>query len=220
LETSNTSVKIVIESSIIGSIYVVADEVQTDPVEIVISDSVVDATSEDRVAIGAPSLPLAFTHLSIVRSTVIGEVNVHAITLGENSIFMGVVRVGRRQQGCMRFCYVTPDSRTPRRYHCQPDLAIASVDEGEPPPALDDKTNAAARESQRVRPRFESLRFGTPTHCQLAIDCAEEITRGADDESEMGVFHNLFNPQRTANLRTRLDEYTPAGMEAGILFAS
>jgi hypothetical protein len=33
----------------------------------------------------------------------------------------------------------------------------------------------------------------------------------------MGVFHDLFNPQRTANLRARLDEYTPAGMETGIL---
>lgn len=217
LEISNTSVKIVIESSLIGSIYVVADEVQTDPVEIVISDSVVDATSEDRVAIGAPSLPLAFTRLSIVRSTVIGEVNVHGVTLAENSIFMSTVRVGRRQQGCMRFCYVTPVSRTPRRYHCQPDLAIASLDEVNAP---DEKTSAEECESQRVRPRFESLRYGMPTYCQLAIDCAEEITRGADDESEMGVFHNLFNPQRTANLRARLDEYTPAGMEAGILFAS
>jgi hypothetical protein len=36
----------------------------------------------------------------------------------------------------------------------------------------------------------------------------------------MGTFHDLFQPQREANLRARLDEYTPAGMEAGILFAS
>jgi hypothetical protein len=34
----------------------------------------------------------------------------------------------------------------------------------------------------------------------------------------MGVFHDLFNPQRTANLRARLAEYAPAGMEADILF--
>jgi hypothetical protein len=26
----------------------------------------------------------------------------------------------------------------------------------------------------------------------------------------MGVFHDLANPQRKANLRARLDEYTPA----------
>ena len=69
-----------------------------------------------------------------------------------------------------------------------------------------------------MRPRFDSLRYGEPDIAQLADDCAEEIRRGADDDSEMGVFHDLFNPQRLANLRARLAEYTPAGMEAGVLF--
>jgi hypothetical protein len=54
----------------------------------------------------------------------------------------------------------------------------------------------------------------------LAETCAEEITRGADDESEMGVFHDLFQPQREANLRARLDEFTPAGMDPGLIFAT
>jgi hypothetical protein len=54
----------------------------------------------------------------------------------------------------------------------------------------------------------------------LAYTCAEEIKRGADDESEMGIFHDLYQPQRAANLRARLNEYTPAGMEAGIIYAS
>jgi hypothetical protein len=36
----------------------------------------------------------------------------------------------------------------------------------------------------------------------------------------MGVFHDLYQPQRYANLKARLDEYTPAGMDAGIIFAS
>ena len=69
-----------------------------------------------------------------------------------------------------------------------------------------------------MRPRFNNTRYGTPAYCQLSDDCAVEIKRGADDESEMGVFHDLFQPQREANLRARLDEYTPAGMDAGILF--
>ena len=47
-----------------------------------------------------------------------------------------------------------------------------------------------------MRPRFNSTRYGSPTYCQLADDCADEITRGADDESEMGAFHDLFQPQR------------------------
>jgi len=97
----------------------------------------------------------------------------------------------------MRFCYVTPGSRTPRRYRCQPD--------------------AAARD---VRPVFTSTDYGRPGYAQLAEHCAVEITEGADDESEMGAFHDLFQPQRTANLRARLDEFVPAGMHGGIIFAS
>jgi hypothetical protein len=36
----------------------------------------------------------------------------------------------------------------------------------------------------------------------------------------MGAFHDLFQPQREANLRVRLQEFTPAGMEADIVFAN
>ena len=218
VELINTRAKLVIDHSIIGAIQVVANEVMTDPVIIEIADSIVDATSLERVALGAPNLPLAFARVCIVRSTVLGEFNTHAISAAENCIFMSLVKVGRRQQGCMRFCYVTPVSRTPRRYHCQPDLAIAAVDEWDPPVAKEQKPSVQAREAQRVRPRFNNTRYGTPAYCQLSDDCAVEIKRGADDESEMGVFHDLFQPQREANLRARLDEYTPAGMDAGILF--
>jgi hypothetical protein len=153
---------------------------------------------------------------------VIGQVQTHAIKLAENSIFMGRITVGRRQLGCMRFCYVAPNSRTPRRYRCQPDLVERIVEQrvqrGEIPPAA--KEGVQAHESLRVRPQFNSLRYGSPTYCQLADDCAEEITSGAADEAEMGVFHDLYQPLREANLRARLDEYTPAGMEAGIIYAS
>jgi hypothetical protein len=78
----------------------------------------------------------------------------------------------------------------------------------------------AASEQLRVEPEFNSTRYGTPAYCQLADSSAEEIKRGADDESELGAFHDLFQPQRAANLRARLDEYTPAGMDAGIIYAN
>jgi hypothetical protein len=79
---------------------------------------------------------------------------------------------------------------------------------------------AKTQERFRVRPIFNSVRYGTPAYCQLAECCAEEIKRGADDESEMGVFHNLFQPQRMANLAVRLDEYLPARMDVGIIVSS
>ncbi len=96
--------------------------VRLDPVRICISDSILDATDTELEALGAPGCRVAHAILNIRRSTVFGQVQVHAIELGENSIFDGEITVARRQHGCLRFCYITPDSRTPKRYNCQPDL--------------------------------------------------------------------------------------------------
>jgi hypothetical protein len=121
----------------------------------------------------------------------------------------------------MRFCYVTPGSRTPSRYHCQPDLVEAPVRAELPPgSSIEVIEQAVAPVRLRVRPQFNRIRYGASAYCQLAYTCAEEITRGADDESEMGVFHDLFQPQREANLRARLDEYVPAGADVGIIYES
>jgi hypothetical protein len=230
----NANPCIVIEHSIVGSIQVNLDEVTHDPIPIRISDSIIDATGADCdspecEAIGAAGSALAHATVNIVRSTVIGRVLTHAICLAENSIFMGRVTVARRQLGCMRFCYVTPGSRTPRRYNCQPDLVERPIAEAmlkearskhESPPQKEAVKAAQQPERDRVRPVFNSTRYGAPTYGQLSAACAEEIVRGADDESEMGVFHDLYQPQRTANLRARLEEYTPAGADVGIIFSS
>ena len=74
-------------------------------------------------------------------------------------------------------------------------------------------------ERLRVRPRFDGTRYGTPTYCRLSAACASEITRGAEDESEMGVYHDLYQPQREANLQLRLEKFSPTGADTGILFA-
>jgi hypothetical protein len=212
LELIDTSARLNIEHSIVGTILVDQNEVNTDPLSINISDSILDATRLEFDALGVnnPGHAVAHAVLTMQRTTVLGQVSVHAIDLAENCIFHGHVLVARRQRGCMRFCYVPANSRTPRRYHCQPDGVLAGLkDEEEKAQAL-----------MRVRPQFNSVRYGNPPYCQLARTCAEEITRGADDGSEMGVFHDLFQPQREANLRTRLDEYTPAGMNAGYILVN
>src|SRR6185503_9951960 len=198
-----------IEHSIVGAIQVESDEVKKTPMRLRIRDSIIDATNNELAAIDSPTLPIAYVSLDIARSTVIGEIHAHAFELAENCIFNGIVRVARRQKGCVRFSYVPPGSRTPRRYECQPDLVTSGLSD-------EDKS----REALRVRPQFNSTRYGGPTYCQLSAACADEIKRGADDESEIGVFHDLYQPQRAANLRARLDEYTSAGMEAGIIYAS
>ncbi len=205
IELSGTAAQIKIEHSILGSVMVDAAEAVTQPLHLQISDSIWDATSDERDALSDDDGKTANANVTIARCTVFGHIRAHEIALAENCIFSGQVHVAHRQTGCIRFCYVPPDSRTPRRYECQPDLVTQA---------------ASQQEVDRVRPRFNSVRYGTPTYCQLAESCAEEITRGADDESEMGVFHDLFQPQRAANLRARLDEYTPAGMDAGIIYGT
>jgi len=85
---------------------------------------------------------------------------------------------------------------------------------------LNKRASLIASEELRVRPQFTSIRYGNPGYAQLGPNCAVEIKTGADDESEMGVFHDLFRPQREANLRQRLEEFTPAGMDVGILYPS
>lgn len=47
----------------------------------------------------------AYVGASFSRCPVIGEVQVHGVALAEDSIFAGPLRVRRRQQGCVRFCY-------------------------------------------------------------------------------------------------------------------
>lgn len=202
-----------IEHSILGTIEVIGDEVSEDPLDIHLRDSILDATGHDREALSAPDCRHAHAVLHLHRSTVIGEVHTHAVRIAENAIFTGRLHVARRGIGCMRYSYVPPGSRTPRRYRCQPDLAGAEQD-------------------ARVRPLFTAERYGTPWYGQLAdiphsrlrssggTPIAEEIRRGADDGGELGAFHDLYRPQREDGLRARLAEYTPAGTDAGIFFVT
>jgi hypothetical protein len=201
--------RVVIEHSIVGSIRVIQDEVTGDPVTIRICDSILDSTKGDLEAVDAPGAQYAHATLSVIRSTVIGRVLTHAIALAEDSIFCDEVRVARRQIGCVRFCYVAPGSRTPRRFNCQPDLAVG-----------DSKGEATAAAELGVRPRFNSTRYGASTYCQLALSCPPEIARGASDLSEMGAFHDLYQSARLDNLRARVEEFVPAGTDAGIIIVT
>jgi hypothetical protein len=193
-----------IERSIVGPIFV---DAAGDPVALRIADSIVDASGFDPDAIGGTDASFAHATLHASNVTVWGGVAVHAIELAEDSIFWGCVRVARRQIGCVRFSYLPPDSRTPRRFKCQPDMAIDAA-RG----AIDKQ---AAR--RRVVPSWNSTRYGSPAYGQLAALCPDEIARGAHDDGEMGAFHDLFVPQRTTILRVRLAEYVPASTEADVI---
>jgi hypothetical protein len=193
--------------------------------DLVVRDSIIaaplakDADEPDRVAIAANASgasPGPVTTLE--RVTVLGKVHVKQLELASEVIFAHPVTTDRRQEGCVRFSYLPEGSKTPRRYHCQPDLAIAEREK-----QLDPLKITPAEVGQivmRVRPQFTSLRYGQAAFVQLSSPCADEIKTGAEDGSEMGVFSLLQQPQRVANLKIALDEYLRFGLEAGIFFVT
>lgn len=178
--------------------------------EVTLRECIVDATAQDQIAYRAPGADALQPggELSLENCTVIGKVHTYHLALASNCLFVAALTnssdpwkaplwAERRQQGCMRFSYVPTGSRTPHRYHCQPE-------DGD----------------QQMRPHFTSLRYGDPGYCQLRLVTSDKIRRGAHDESEMGVMHNLYQPQRETNLRVRLDEYLRFGLEAGSIYES
>jgi hypothetical protein len=164
-----------------------------------ITDSIVDATNEAAEAFAGANGTDAGGTLQIADSTVIGTVHTLELKLASNSIFMSDVSSEKKQSGCVRFCYLPLTSVVPRRYRCQPEEESDVL---------------------RVRPQFTSLAYGDVGYAQLALRTAEEIRTGADDEAEMGAFHELYEPQRETNLRIRLEEYLRFGLEAGIFYVT
>jgi hypothetical protein len=196
LSFENCSGPVAIKASILGPIFVRADEHVEDPLKLHLADSIIDAVGGRDAFLSPDAVP--WVALSIHRCTVFGEIRVHAIPLAENSIFNGRLAVARRGEGCVRFCALPLDSRTPRRVECVP----------------------RAGEDPGLRPVFVSQVCGSAGYAMLAPGCPDAIARGADDRSEMGVYHDLFRPQRDTNLRAALAEYLPAGMSAGIVYVS
>ncbi|GIV60248.1 MAG: hypothetical protein KatS3mg043_1337 [Rhodothermaceae bacterium] len=143
-----------------------------------------------------------------IRSTVFGTVYVRALGLASESIFTHPATVVRRQTGCARFCSFAEGSRTPRRFRCQPDLALEGL------------VAETERRRTRVRltPTFTATQYGQPGYAQLRRRTAAEIRTGAEDGAEMGAFNQLKEALREANLRTALDEYLRFGLESGIFF--
>jgi hypothetical protein len=214
LKITNTTAWVTIEQSIFGAIRVEQSDLE-EPVRLEIADTILDAISPDHLALhGDCEGDFALASVLMERCTTMGGIKAHELRLAENCIFYGAVLVDRRQVGCVRFCYVPQGSRTPKRYECQPDSALAHLE------PTGDGGAAETATLLRVRPLFESTRYGTPTYARLADACPAEIRRGAEDESEMGAFHDLFEPQREANLRGRLAEFTPAGTDAGLILPS
>jgi hypothetical protein len=213
-EAGNRSLRVVLERTVTGGLRL--------PEEIpglVVRDAIVDGLAGPAIcAVASPddSGPPA----ELRRATVFGAVHVRELTLASEVIFTAPVRAERTGSGCVRFSHVPPDTvtRVPRRYRCQPDLALAvRAAELDLASVTDLTTAEQALVARRVRPRFTSERYGEPGYAQLADGGPPEIATGAEDGSEMGAFAGLRQPQRETNLRIRLEEYLPVGLRAALI---
>jgi hypothetical protein len=162
-----------------------------------ITDSLIDGTGGPAIQAGT---------LIVNDSTIFGPVTATLVDCASNSIFTDRIAAVRKQSGCIRFCYLPSHSQVPRRYRCQPDLAIDAA-----------RGESRADVQARLHPGFTDTRYGQPGYGQLDARCAVEIATGADDRAEMGAFHHLEQQQRELNFRTSLGEYLRLGLEAGIV---
>ena len=178
------------------------------PPRVRVADCVLDgraggpaAAVAGRAVPGAADAEPGYIELALARCTLFGTVAVTALSLAEVCVFAGRLRVTNAARGCVRYCALHPadfeatESPTPPRYACQPDLSGAI-------------------------PRFASTRYGDPGYARLADDCPDDVRRGGTAGGEMGAFHDEYWPQREALLRARLAEFTPAGADARLFFAT
>ncbi|CAB3856159.1 phage tail protein [Achromobacter animicus] len=165
----------------------------------------IDACLIDAQGSAAAAVDVDDSALRVLASTLFGRVAAGRLD-ASNTLFGGPLTINRRQEGCVRYCHVPMPSVTPRRYRCQPDLAMQDLGAA-----------AAKRAAARVAPSFTSTQFGSPSYGQLARGCALEIREGADNGAEMGAWNFLLQAQREANLRQALDEYLRFGLEAGLI---
>lgn len=158
---------------------------------------------------------------TLERVTIFGRSFFRKLPLASEVIFTEPVSVDQRHEGCVRFSFVPHPSLTPRRYRCQPDFEIATqIERAEKNGALTpaQKTAIIVQVRARIVPSFTSIHYGDPGYAQLHLNCPVEIRTGAEDGSEMGVFSHLRQPQRETNLRIRLEEYLPFGLDPGVIY--
>jgi hypothetical protein len=215
---ANTELAVEIAFSIVGPI-----RVPQHAEGIIALDSIVDGVGIDAIAglaVDEPGPPLRSE-----RTTLRGRTLVRQIDLATETIFDGHVEAERTQTGCIRFSYVPPLSRTPKRYRCQPDLADRKAIEAEEarlggPLTPAQKLLVRELVHLRVKPEYTAEAYGQPAYLQLSRRGPEEIAKGAADGSEMGAYCHLKQPQREANLRVRLKEYLPFGLEYGVIYVT
>ncbi|MFM0336835.1 hypothetical protein [Paraburkholderia fungorum] len=196
----NPGLAINIDRAIVGALQVDRS------VNVSLTDSIVDACARNSVAYAAPAGPGtgAGGALTMTGCTVIGKIHATLLSLvsdcivlaapADNDTWPAPLWADRKQEGCVRFSYVPGGAVIPRHYEC---IEAAPGVPG---------------------PLFDSLRYGDPGYGKLLASTDAALRRGASDGGEMGVFHFVQASARETNLRIRLEEYMPVGLEYGVFY--
>lgn len=196
LQVDSSAVAVSAATSILGGI-------RAHPLaSVALNSCIVDATNPDNIAFAAANETLGGGALTLNACTVVGRVHSTLLTLVTNSILWSSksnsgasgLFADRKQQGCVRFSFLPIDAVTPPPFECvvQADTA--------------------------PQPLFITTRYGQPGYLKLMASTDDSIRRGGDDGGEMGVYHFVFAPQRESDLKIRMMEYLPAGLEFGIFY--
>jgi hypothetical protein len=188
----NNSLLVVLNNTISGKI-----TMHNSMGQLVLKDTIVDKGSNGTFAVQC-------FEASLENSTLFGKSYFDILNHSSNVIFTDTVRVKRRQEGCVRFSYIAhrfeqgdSASKMPRCYRCQPKDADSSF-----------------------TPCFTSEKYGSPGYAQLHKYGAKELYEGADNESEIGVFNQVYQSYRITNLMATFAEYLPFKLEAGIIIVT
>ena len=147
--------------------------------------------------------------LTIVRSTVFGEVVVCKLDQAEAVIFTQQLCVDDPRQGYVRFSYIPAGSQAPHR--CERNLHGGRL--------VADGGHLCCRDNI-AGPNYTARRYGRPGYGQLSARSAPEFRHWIGDGGEIGAFHNLYQAQREVNIRQVAGEYLPAGFELDVFYVT
>jgi len=198
LLVESSGLQVAVQKSIVGGLRISQEATAN------FSDSIIDAGDPTSIAYAGLDGISAGGSLTLQACTVIGKIHASLFALISDSIlWAGLASVDswsvpvltdRKQAGCVRFSYLPAGSVVPRQFEC------AGPSSGGPPPS------------------FYSLRYGDSGYGKLLPSTDKSIRQGADDGGEMGAFHFVLAPLRENDLKVRLQEYLPVGLEFGIFY--
>ena len=178
-----------------------------------IADSIVDAALAPDMAPDGHALVCenvsaygARPEIAIERSTMMGPVQLPMVVRLDTVLFTDRVVVTDPRAGEVRCCYLPAGSQVPAAEGCLYEGAV---------PAGSEHCTGQVR-----RPVFTSCRYGRPGYAQLAAQTPALFHTVTGDGGEIGVFHELYQAQRLANLNDVLERYLPLGFNAGINFVT